>query len=280
MKVSQFILFRSKPALLGAIMSLIVVVIGFSAPLIAPYGPLEFSDKLLSPPSRDYYLGTDGHGRDLFSRIIMGSRITLLLAVIIISFSLIFGIVWGILAADEGGIIGTLINRAIDVVMAFPSILLALFVLAVVGTAGKTPLVLAISVTLAPRIARVIRGSTLPILKEEFILAEKALGANHLRILAIHLLPNLLTPIIVLASIYLPYVILLEAALSFLGLGAPPNVPTWGRIIADGKFYLQVAPGLTIFPGIAIIFTALAFNLLGDGLRDLFDPKSATRLHK
>jgi peptide/nickel transport system permease protein len=164
--------------------------------------------------------------------------------------------------------------------MSFPSILTALFVLAIVGTAGKTALIVAIAFSFAPRVARVVYGATLPILHEDFILAEKALGAGHARILGIHVLPNLVAPITVLISIYLPAVILLEATLSFLGLGAPPDVPTWGRIISDGKKYMQVAPWLTIFPGIAIIVTSLGFNVLGDGLRDLLDPKSVTRLYK
>jgi ABC-type dipeptide/oligopeptide/nickel transport system permease subunit len=185
------------------------------------------------------------------------------------------------MAAYTGrNIAGLLLARLIDVGLSFPSIMTALLVLAIVGTGGKTALIIAIAFSYAPRIARVIFGSTLPILEQDFILAEKALGAGHLRILAIHVLPNLVAPITVLISIYLPHIILLEATLSFLGLGAPPDVPTWGRIIADGKGYMRVAPWLTVFPGIAIITTSLAFNLLGDGLRDLFDPRSATRLYK
>jgi peptide/nickel transport system permease protein len=260
-------------------MSLIVIVSSLIAPFVTPYGSSEFTADLLRPPSRNHYLGTDGHGRDLFSRILRGGRITLSLAITTICFAGSFGILWGLMGAYTRGMIGNFFNRAIDVVMSFPSIMLALLVLAIVGTGGKAPLIIAIAVAFAPRFARVIRGATLPILEEDFILAEKALGAGHVRILVVHLLPNLVAPITVLTSIYLPYVIMLESSLSFLGLGAPPDVPTWGRIIADGKAYMQVAPWLTIFPGIAIVFTALAFNLLGDGLRDLFDPRSATRLY-
>jgi peptide/nickel transport system permease protein len=260
-------------------MSSIVVIASLLAPLLAPYGPSEFNPDLLHPPSGDYYLGTDGHGRDLFSRIVGGGRITLSLAITTIFFSGAFGTLWGLLAAYTKGLAGNFINRVIDVVMSFPSIMIALLVLAIVGTGGKIPLIIAIAVALSPRFARVIRGSTLPILEEDFIMAERALGAGHFRIVAIHLVPNLVGTITVLTSIYLPYVIMLESSLSFLGLGAPPDVPTWGRIIADGKAYMQIAPWLTIFPGVAIVFTALAFNLLGDGLRDVFDPRSATRLY-
>jgi peptide/nickel transport system permease protein len=278
--MSKFKLFRSRLAILGSIMSLTVVILTLVAPLVAPYKASDFTSNLLLPPCSDHYLGTDSHGRDLFSRIIMGGSITLSLAVSIICFAGSVGTIWGLLAAYTRGFLGNLFNRAIDIVMSFPSIMLALLILAIVGTSGRTPLIIAIAVAYAPRFARVIRGSTLPILEEDFVLAEKALGANHLRILVVHLLPNLIAPITVLTSIYLPHTIMLESTLSFLGLGAPPDVPTWGRIIADGKAYMQVAPWLTIFPGIAIIFTALAFNLLGDGLRDIFDPRSATRLYR
>lgn len=278
--MSRFKLFRSRLALYGSIMSLIVVIAGLIGPLIAPYGSSEFSADILKPPSRSHLLGSDNYGRDLFSRILWGTRVTLSLAIITVFFAGTFGILWGVLAAYTRGIVGNFINRTIDFVMSFPAIMTALFVLAIVGTGGKIPLIIAIAIALAPRFARVIRGSTVPILQEDFILAEKALGSGHLRILAVHVVPNLVAPITVLLSIYLPYVIILESGLSFLGLGAPPDVPTWGRIITDGKAYMQGAPWLTIFPGISIIFAALAFNLLGDGLRDVLDPRSVTRLYR
>jgi peptide/nickel transport system permease protein len=261
-------------------MSLIVVIAGLIGPLIAPYGSSEFSADILHSPSRSHLLGSDNYGRDLFSRILWGTRVTLSLAIITVFFAGSFGILWGVLAAYTRGIVGNFINRTIDFVMSFPAIMTALFVLAIVGTGGKISLIIAIAIALAPRFARVIRGSTLPILQEDFILAEKALGSGHLRILAVHVVPNLVAPITVLLSIYLPYVIILESGLSFLGLGAPPDVPTWGRIITDGRAYMHGAPWLTIFPGISIIFAALAFNLLGDGLRDVLDPRSLTRLYR
>jgi peptide/nickel transport system permease protein len=277
MKKSRF--FRSRLAVWGAVMSAVVILVSLTAPLIAPYGASQYTSNLLSPPSGNHYLGTDSHGRDLYSRILRGGRVTLSLALATVFFAGVLGTLWGLMAAYTRGIVGTLLNRGVDVVMSFPSIMLALLVLAIAGTGGKSPLVIAIAIALAPRFARVIHGSTLPILKEDFILAEKALGAGHARILGVHVLPNLVAPITVLTSIYLPFIIILESSLSFLGLGAPPDVPTWGRIIADGKAHIQVAPWLTLFPGIAIVFTALAFNLLGDGLRDLLDPRSSTRLY-
>ena len=277
--MKKFRFLRSRLAVWGAIMSAVVILISLAAPLIAPYGASQYTSALLSPPSETHYLGTDSHGRDLYSRILRGGRVTLSLALATVFFAGVLGTLWGLMAAYTRGIVGALLNRGVDVVMSFPSIMLALLVLAIAGTGGKTPLVIAIAIALAPRFARVIHGSTLPILKEDFILAEKALGAGHVRILGVHVLSNLVAPITVLTSIYLPFVIILESSLSFLGLGAPPDVPTWGRIIADGKTYIQVAPWLTLFPGIAIVFTALAFNLLGDGLRDVLDPRSSTRLY-
>jgi peptide/nickel transport system permease protein len=273
-------LFRSRLVLAGGIMSLSVVIIAIIAPLIAPYGSSEFTDDLLRPPSGKYFLGTDDHGQDLLSRILRGSRITLFLAVTITAIAALFGVLWGLMAAYTSGVAAILFNRAIDVGLSFPSVMTALLVLAIVGAGGKTALIIAIVVSHAPRFARVIRGATLPLLEEDFILAERAVGAGHLTILGRHLVPNLIAPITVLISIDVPGVILLESALSFLGLGAPPDVPTWGRIIADGKGYIEIAPWLTIFPGLAILFTSLSFNVLGDGLRDIFDPRSATRLYK
>jgi peptide/nickel transport system permease protein len=276
---SNYRVLRSRLAVGGALMVGTVMVASLMAPFIAPYGVSQYTSDLLSPPSENHYLGTDSHGRDLYSRILRGGWVTLSLALATVLLAGIVGIAWGLMAAYTGGVAGVLLNRGMDVVMSFPSIMLALLVLAIAGTGGKLPLIIAIAIALAPRFARVIHGSTLPILKEDFILAEKALGASHARILGAHVLPNLVAPITVLTSIYLPFVIILESSLSFLGLGAPPDVPTWGRIIADGKAHMQVAPWLTLFPGIAIVFTSLAFNLLGDGLRDLLDPKSSTRLY-
>lgn len=267
-------LWRSKSARFGGIMSLTVVILCLIAPFITPYSALEFSADILVPPCRNHYLGTDEYGRDLFARILSGGRITLTIAIVPLSFATVLGTLWGLLAAYKKGMVGTMLNRFIDVLMSFPAIMVALFVLAIFGTSGKAPLIIAIAIALSPRYARIISGSTLPILEEDFILAAQALGAGQLRIFLRHVLPNLVAPITVLTSIYLPYIIILESSLSFLGLGAPPEISTWGLIISDGKAYMRVAPWLTAFPGIAIIITGIAFNLLGDGLRDVFDPRS------
>lgn len=273
----RLLLWKNKSARFGGIMSLTVIILSLIAPLITPFSPSEFSSDILRPPSRNHLFGTDEYGRDLFSRILRGSLITLRIAIVSLSLAATFGILWGLLAAYIRGIIGIIFNRFIDVLMSFPSIMVALFVLAIFGTSGKTPLIIAIAIALSPSFARVIRGSTLPILEEDFVLAAQALGASHIRILMRHILPNLMSPIIVLITIYLPFIIILESALSFLGLGAPPDVPTWGLIISDGKAYMQLAPWLTLFPGMAIIFTGISFNVLGDGLRDILDPRSLLR---
>jgi peptide/nickel transport system permease protein len=273
-------LWKSKSARFGAIMAAIVVIISIVAPPLAPYAPSYFSRDLLHPPSYQHYMGTDEHGRDLFSRILYGGRITLLIAFVTVCLGGLLGIIWGLVAAYARGIAEHVLNRFIDISMSFPSIMTALFVLAIFGAGGEIPLVIAIALSLAPRFARVIRGATLPVLAEDFITAAKVLGAGHIRIQSRHVLPNIVAPITVLFSIYLPYVIILEASLSFLGLGVPPDMPTWGRIIADGKKYMQIAPWLMLCPGFAIIFTSVSFNILGDGLRDLFDPRSKARLSK
>ena len=233
--MKRFKFFRSRLATYGGIMVGIVIIAALIGPYLAPYESLESTEDQLHPPSMKYPLGTDSYGQDLLSRILRGCRITLTLAIITVFFAALVGVSWGLVAAYTKGKIGVLINRSIDVGMSFPSIMTALLVLAFVGAAGKIPLIVAIAFALSPRIARVIYGSTLPILEEDFILAEKALGAGHFRILVMHVLPNLVAQITVLTSIYLPFVIMLESTLSFLGLGAPPNVPTWGRIIADGE---------------------------------------------
>jgi len=278
--VKRLHIWRSRLFLVGMSISIILVITSVFSPFLAPYTSTEFSQYQLAPPNKTFCFGTDEYGRDLFSRILRGGLITLSLSFVTVFFSGFLGISWGLLAAYTKGVAHIITTRAIDFLISFPAIIIALFVLSISGASGTIPLIIALSIAFCPRFARVIHGATLPILKEEYILAAKAIGCGDLRILTVHILPNLLGPITVLFSIYLPYVIILESSLSFLGLGAPPDVPTWGRIISDGKVYMTDAPWLTIFPGIAIIITALGFNLLGDGLRDLLDPRSATRLYK
>lgn len=271
-------LWHSRLAVAGLVISTWIIILAIFAPFIATHSPSGLTLEMLNPPSAEHYFGTDSYGRDVFSRIVMGSRESLGIAIAALGIGFIGGSILGLLAAYFRGMIDNLCSRFVDIMMSFPSIMIALFVLAIFTTAGKTPLTIAIGLTLIPRFARVIRGSTLPICEEDYVLAAKAAGARNLRIIVRHIIPNLVGPIMVLCSIYLPYVILLESSLSFLGLGPPPEVPTWGRIIADGRPYLRTAPWVAVFPGIAIMITVIGFNLIGDGLRDLLDPKTAGRL--
>lgn len=271
-------LWHSRLAVAGLAISGWIIILAIFAPWIATHSPSELTLEMLKSPSTEHFFGTDSFGRDVFSRIMMGSRESLSIAIIAVGIGFIGGSGLGLLAAYFRGMIDTLCSRLVDIMMSFPSIMIALFVLAIFTTAGKTPLTIAIGLTLIPRFARVIRGSTLPICEKDYVLAAKAAGAGNLRIIVCHIIPNLVGPILVLCSIYLPYVILLESSLSFLGLGPPPDVPTWGRIIADGRPYLRMAPWVAVFPGIAIMITVIGFNLIGDGLRDLLDPKTAGKL--
>lgn len=271
-------LWHSKLGVAGIFLVGSMLILTFFAPLIQTHPPSELSLSLLEPPSCQHYLGTDSYGRDVFSRIVMGSRESLSLALGALTIGFLGGSIGGLLAGYFGGVVDITISRFVDVVMSFPSIMIALFVVAIFGTAGKLPIMIAIGLALLPRFARVIRGSTLPIRQREYILAARAISASHLRIILRHIVPNLAGTLTVLCTIYFPLVILLEASLSFLGLGPPPDIPTWGRIIADGRPYLRLAPWVSVCPGIAIFITVIGFNLIGDGLRDLLDPKVASKL--
>jgi peptide/nickel transport system permease protein len=256
---------------------IIVMTVGFMAlfaPILAPYSPSDHSSSILEAPSLKHFFGTDEYGRDVFSLIIWGSRITLTVAISSLLIGAIIGIIWGIIGGYARGTVHSLLNSIIDILLSYPSLMIALFVLALYGESGKETVIVAIGITLSPRFARVIRGATLPLREEDFILAANAQGASTYRIIRYHLLPNLVGPISVLISVYLPFVIILESSLSFIGVGMPPDVATWGRILSDGRSYLQLAPWIALFSGIAITITTIGFNVIGDGLRDFIDPKA------
>ncbi len=260
---------------LGLALTGIVVLSALFAPIIVTHEPSSLSKDRLQPPGTSHLFGTDSYGRDVFSRVILGSRESLLIALSALLIGFVLGGLSGILAGYLGGWLDFLLSRLTETMMCFPSIMLALFVLAVFGAAGKTPLIIAVGLSLVPRFARVVRGAILPIREQDYIVAARGLGAGSAGIMWRHVVPNLVGPLTVLCTIYLPVIILLEASLSFLGLGAPPDVPTWGRIIADGRPYLRTAPWISVYPGIAIMLTVIGFNLLGDGLRDILDPKTS-----
>lgn len=266
-------LLKSKIGLAGLIMIGALLLVAIFAPYIAPYEPNEQNILFrYQAPSAKHWLGTDEMGRDILSRIIYGSRISLQVGLISISLALLVGVILGLMAGYYGGFIDMLVMRLMDIMLAFPAILLAIAIVAILGPQLQNAMI-AIAIINIPRFARVIRSSTLSIKESEYIKAARALGAKDIRIITRHLFPNALAPLIVQTTLSIATAILEAAALSFLGLGAQPPSPEWGAMLTDARSALQKAPWVATFPGLAIIFGVLGFNLLGDGLRDALDPK-------
>jgi len=266
-------LLKNKAAMVGlGIIGLLILTAVF-APLLAPYNPIETKILFrLQAPSADHLLGTDDLGRDILSRIIYGSRISLQVGLISVGIALVFGVGSGVVAGYYGGKVDMLIMRFMDIMLAFPSILLAIAIMAILGPQLSNAM-LAIGIVNLPRFARIVRSSVLTVKEEEYISAAKSLGASDLRIMLKHLLPNCLAPLIVQSTLSIAGAILEAASLSFLGLGAQPPTPEWGAMLSAGRASLQIAPWVVAFPGLAIAITVLGFNLFGDGLRDALDPK-------
>lgn len=266
-------LLKNKVGVSGLILVVILLFVAIFAPLLAPHDPLQQNILMrYRAPSSDYLLGTDEMGRDILSRIIYGSRISLQVGLLAVGFALVTGVILGLLAGYYGGIIDMTIMRFMDIMLAFPSILLAIAIVAILGPQLKNAM-LAIGIINVPRFARIIRSSTLSLKETEYVTAARGLGAGDVRIIFYHLLPNAMTPLIIQTTLSIATAILEAAALSFLGLGAQPPTPEWGAMLSDARSSLQRAPWVATFPGIAIIFGVLGFNLLGDGLRDALDPK-------
>lgn len=268
---------RSAPMVAGAAAIAAVVAMALLAPVLVGHDPNKTNLLLrLKPPGwAGHLLGTDAFGRDIWSRLLFGGRVSLQAGVWAVVAGGGAGLVIGLMGGYFGGWIDTLLGRIVDVLMAFPAILLALAIVAALGPSLRNS-VIAIAITLIPRTSRVIRGVVLSIRQREFVQAARALGGTPGRILVRHVLPNVLAPLIVLLSLGVGAAILVEASLSFLGLGVPPPTPTWGSMITDGKEYLDLAPWISAFSGLFIMVTVLGFNLLGDGLRDLLDPRLKT----
>ena len=266
---------RRKP--LGAASGLLVaavVLVAIFAPLLAPYNPAEvFSDHRLEPGSAAFWLGTDNFGRDILSRILWGARVSVYVGVAAVASGTLLGSAIGLVSGYAGRGLDFLLQRLMDVILALPMLVLAMTVVSLLG-ASTTNVILALSIVLIPGANRIARGSVLAEKEHQYILAAQAVGCGHGRILLRHLLPNITAPIIVLGSITLGFAILVESSLSFLGLGPPPPTPTWGSMLSiEGRRYFLQSPGLALAPGLAIFFTILAFNLLGDALRDVLDPR-------
>lgn len=270
-------LLKNRSAKVGFVIVSLAVITALFAPFVAPYDPLKADlREMLNPPSLRHPLGTDELGRDILSRIVYGSRISLTLGVVSVGIGLTGGLPLGALGAYYGGIADLLIMRLIDILLAFPAILLAIVVVSILGP-GLYNAMIAVGVSQLPIYARLIRSVILSIKEKEFVEAARALGANDAWILLRHIVPNALAPVIVQATLNVASAILSAAALGFLGLGAQPPTPEWGTMLSKGRVYLRVAPHVTTFPGLAILLTVLGFNLLGDGLRDALDPRMVRR---
>jgi peptide/nickel transport system permease protein len=264
---------RNRVAVLGLALVGLVAAASVGAPILTSRSPYEQrAHERLQVPGERHLLGQDTFGRDVLARILFAGRVSLLVGLGSVVLGGAIGCVMGLVAGYAGGYAENAIMRVVDVLMAFPSLLLGLTVLAVLGP-GLGKMILAIGLVLAPAFARVMHGAALALQRREFVEAARSAGATTPRILGIHILPNVLGEIVVLASLWTASAIRVEANLSFIGLGVSPPTPTWGNMIRDGTPHLLNAPWLSVFPGLAILVTVLAFNLLGDGLRDVFDPR-------
>ena len=265
---------RSGVVAAGAVVALLVVGVAVFAPVVAPHPPDEPNfDLIEAPPSYKAWFGTDRLGRDVLSRVIYGSRISLSVAVVSISASMLVGGGLGLGSGFAGGTWDNVINRVMDVFFSIPGLLLAVGVAAMRGP-GVNSAILAIAIVYMPVFARVMRGPVLAEREKEYVEAVRALGATRWSVALKHVLPNVLSPFVVQGTVAFSQAVLIEASLSYLGLSAQPPTPSWGNMLNEGRTYLETAPWISVFPGIAIMVTVLAFNLLGDGLRDILDPNS------
>lgn len=268
-----FRIIKSKTALIGVIIIVLLVLTAILAPVIATHSPTaQDIVNRYQAPSSDHLLGTDELGRDIFSRIVYGTRISIQIGVIAVSISLAIGVLLGGIAGYYGRWIDQIVMRFIDIMMAFPSILMAIALVAVLGPSLQNAMI-AVGIVGIPQFARIVRSAVLSIKENEYIEAAKSIGAKHGRILIQHVLPNCVAPIIVQATLGVGTAILDAAGLSFLGLGAQPPTPEWGAMLSDGRAAIQNVPWVVAFPGLAIFLVVLGFNLFGDGLRDALDPR-------
>lgn len=263
---------KHKLAVTGLAIIAALCLIALLAPFIAPHDPnkLHLAHRLLSP-GNGYLMGTDNLGRCLFSRLVFGSRVTLLVGFFVVAITSTVGVALGAIAGYRGGIIDDLIMRCVDVLLAFPGIILALVIAGILGP-SLINIMFAMSIIGWTGYARVVRGAILSVKEREFVEAARSLGAGDVHIMFRHILPNVMAPMIVMATLGMAHVILAAAALSFLGLGVQPPDAEWGSMLNAGRVFMRTAPHMTLFPGLAIMITVLAFNFLGDGLRDALDP--------
>lgn len=266
-------LLANRLAVAGLLVLAVLVFVGIFGVRIAPYEINEINiAERLQPPSGTHWFGTDDLGRDVFSRVVVAARVSLQVGFIAVGFALFLGVPIGLVAGYYRGWIDAVLMRTMDVLFSFPAILLAIAILAVLGP-GIGNAMIAIGLVYTPIFARITRGSVLVAAEEVYVRAARSLGARDGRIIFRHILPNVMAPIIVQTTLSLAFAILSEAALSFLGLGVQPPNPAWGRMLSEGRNFFSQAPWMGIFPGLAILVTVMAFNFVGDGLRDALDPK-------
>jgi peptide/nickel transport system permease protein len=272
------LLARRPVAVIGGLVLLMMIVLGIAGPWIAPSGPNDIDvNRMLTGPSRAHWFGTDELGRDVLSRVILATRVSLEVSAVSVGIALVVGVLLGLVAGYYGRGADALIMRCMDVLFAFPVMLLAIAIVAVLGP-GISSAMIAIAVVYTPIFARVTRASVLSVREELYVRASMSIGSPDRYIMRVHILPNVAGPIIVQTSLSLGFAILSEAALSFLGLGVQPPEPSWGRMLFDARGFVQQAWWMAVFPGAAIVLTVLSFNLIGDALRDLLDPRRRSQL--
>jgi peptide/nickel transport system permease protein len=272
------LLLRNPVTVVSAVVLGVVVLVAVAATWIAPFGVNDVDvPSALRPPSGEHWFGTDELGRDVLSRVLVATQASMRVAVVSVAFAVVVGVAVGVVAGYRGGWVDTVFMRVVDVMFAFPVLLLALAVVAILGP-GTTTTILAIGIVYTPIFARVARASTLSVRVEPFVQMSRAMGTGNLYILVRHIVPNIAGPLVVQTSLSLAFAILSEAALSFLGLGIQPPQPSLGRMIFDSQGFVTIAWWMAVFPGAAIFVIVLAFNLVGDGLRDVLDPKQRTMI--
>ncbi|ETX02679.1 MAG: hypothetical protein ETSY1_02740 [Candidatus Entotheonella factor] len=277
-------LYKSKTAFLGAIMLVVLTAACLAAPYIDRYSPVKQNYRaLLQPPSATHYFGTDRYGRDIWSRVLWGGRRLLSISLVAVGFGLVLGVAYGVLTGYYGGWLDTIGMRVVDAWLAIPGLLLFLLIVTISrewkleGIWNDMALIFALGIASVPQIARLVRGSVLAEREKEYVEASRIIGEHSLYIATRQVLPNCLSPVIVYATIRLGVILLIIAALSFLGLGTPPPTPDWGADLSLARDHMETRPLIAVFPGLAISYTVLAFNLFGDGLRDMLDPRLADR---
>ncbi len=270
--------FTKNKVAIGALVALVLLILAaVLAHVITPYDPIKRDVKnRLQPPTAEHYLGTDALGRDVYTRIMYGGRVSMWIGFASVFLSLVIGVPLGLISGYSGGIIDTIIMRIMDLILAFPGIIFAIWLVSMLGP-GQNQVILAIAFWNLPEYSRVVRASVMAIKEIDFVQAARALGSNYWQIIFGHMLPNVLAPIIIISSLSISGAILSGATLSFLGLGAQPPTPEWGAMLNDGRPYIRTAWWLAIFPGVMLTLVVLASNLAGDGLRDALDPRATTR---